>query len=224
MKPKMFENQPESPKNISITPPAVELFLNPTPPTATWPEKLSRNKEFLTQIEDRRKLNDRLNAVITACPRPDISLQQALEENLLTEKQVIDLYSSLIDLIGDQDYQRVILYLPFEFLPNPTWQPASTELQQTAEKFRVVYLKAWNNLLTVHDVRANFVDGDVLDLESRAEDLPRVVKAAHLVPKLVQTNLLKTADLLKLLETTDDPILKQSLNQGLAALAAESVI
>ncbi len=215
-----LDNQKELPKIDIFTPPAVELLLDPEQAKIAWPEHLSDNKEFLKQVADRQELNQRLDAVISRLPRPDITLQSAVSENHLTESQVAELYVSLSNLLEtSSDYKRLVLYLPFEFLPKADWQPESPELKKAAAQFKEAYLAAWNDLLHIHDVRANFVDGDVLEVESRVSDLPRVVKAAHLIPKLVENNLIAIEDVFKLLETSEDETLKQSIADTLPVLA-----
>jgi len=220
MKQENFKNTPERETPPPFTPPPVELFADPVITAAAWPKSIVGKKEFQEQVKSRAVLNKRLDAVMTAVSRPDMSLQTAVEEKRLTEKQIADMYTSLGELLtDDRDYERIILYLPFEFLPNADWQPTSKELQRAAEKFRTAYLSAWHNLLTTLDVRANFVDGDVLDVESRTGDLPRVVKAAHLIPKLVEKGVLATTDVFALLDSSENEILTHSIADALPVLA-----
>ena len=220
MKQENFKNTSEQETPSPFTPPPVELLSNLTDAIAAWPKSIVGKKEFQEQIKSRDKLNKRMDAVLDAVPRPEMSLQTAVAEKRLTEKQVADLYASFSDLLSDgHDYERIILYLPFEFLPNAAWQPTSKELQRAAEKFRTAYMSAWHNLLTTLDVRANFVDGDVLDIESRTGDLPRVAKAAHLIPKLVENGFLSTTDVFALLDSSEDEILTRSIADALPVLA-----
>lgn len=216
----MFENNSESPKNNSFTPPAVELLSDPSKAHLLWPEDVVNDQDFMQQLESRQKLNKNLDAVLAKLARPDVSLQEAFEQKQLNERELIDLYNSLTELIeGDSDYQRIVLYLPFEFLPNTNWETDSAELDQALDKFRATYMKAWGNLLTIHDVRANFVDGDVLETELRVQDLPRVVKAAHLIPKLMSNGLISLSEVLELIENSEDEVLKQSIADTFLVLA-----
>lgn len=167
--------------------PGVELLLDIEHAKDIWPKEIAEDKTFLEQVESRRELNRRLDTVLSALPHPDVTLEQAISTGKLKEDQVADLYESLSGLLAsDSEYQRVLLYLPFEFLPSVGWKPTSDRFKKAAEDFRTAYMSAWENLLVIHDVRANFVDGDVLEVEKREGDLPRVVKAAHLIPKLVE--------------------------------------
>lgn len=203
---------------INSTSSVVELLADLENIEINW-SKLAKNQEFINQLTDRKSLNDALNLVMKALPRPDMSLQEAILLGCLVESQVADLYSWLSDLLEKQpEYRRLILYLPFEFLPNIEWLPESFELQKEINRFRAAYLSAWYKLLAVQDVRANFVDGDVLEIESRTGDLPRVVKAMHLLPKLIAVNLISLADVYDLLEINDNEIFYQSVNDAIDAL------
>lgn len=213
-------NRRESMPEISLEPPVVESFLDPARAAEVWPANIAANKDFLKQIEQRQELNGNLNNVIDRLPRPDISLQEAIKQGHITEEQTAKMYTSLSGLLeSGQDYQRIILYLPFEFLPNKAWQPSSEKLQQATDRFRQAYMKAWQGLLPMHDVRANFVDGDVLEVEQRVGDLPRVVKAAHLIPKMMEKGLMEFKDVMAMIEKNDDQTLKNSITDALPVMA-----
>jgi|GEM_PF-5531112 len=62
----------EAGKRIFLELPAVESFLDPMLAVEFWPEEISANLDFLEQAENRRKLNDRLNAVADCLPRPEM--------------------------------------------------------------------------------------------------------------------------------------------------------
>lgn len=216
MKEKNQKNRVETYKKISTTPPAVETFVNPRGLETSWLKSLAHNVELLHQLESHKILNERLDAVQSHLPRPDISLEQALVEHHITETQIADLYDSLSPLLAhDSDYQRILLYLPFEFLPNASWQSSNESLRQAMEQFRKTYISAWHHLLHIHDVRANFVDGDIEENAYPDGEFPRVVKAAHLIPQLLKKGFLSIANVFELLETTDDEILKQNIAETL---------
>ena len=180
--------------------------------------ELSGNKDFIKQVEDRRKLITRLNIIFSRLPRPDTSLEEAMSTNEVTEDEVADLYASLSELLQNPDYRRATLYIPFEFLPNISKETSNDKLAQCTEQFKGAYMSAWHSLLNVQDVRANFVDGDVLETEMRIGDLPRVVKAAHLIPKLVEKGMMTVEDALTLLEASRDEVLKQSIEDTIPVL------
>ncbi|MFH1030534.1 MAG: nucleotidyltransferase domain-containing protein [bacterium] len=207
----------EHDQKIAIEHPPVELFNEAH--LDAWPEHISSDEDFLRQLKSREELNKRLDAVFSGSPRLDTSLQDAIAKDKLTENEVADLYSALSSIISDNDYKRIILYLPFEFLPDKDWEPSSEKLQLEAAKFRDSYMDAWNRLLITHDVRANFADGDILEEELWADKLPRVVKVAHLMPKLVEKGFLRVEDVFALFEKTDDEVLKHSIADTFPVLA-----
>jgi len=215
-----FENKKESVKDIQIEVPAVETLLDPAKAIETWPESITTNEAFLEQTAERRELKEILDDVFKCLPQPDMSFEDAVSQRFITEEQVKKVYSSLSRLFDSgQGYERMALYLPFELLPGKDWNPATEELQQASSRFKNSYMDAWKTLLSQHDVRANFVDGDVLEPEHRKSDLPRVVKAAHLIPKLVEKGFIRVEDVIVLMEESKDQVLKESIADALAVLA-----
>jgi hypothetical protein len=197
----------------------VESFFDPTLMASVWPKSITSNEIFLRQIKGRSELISQLNSILDCLPRPDISIESAINQGYISEQQTTNLYLSLAKLLSDLDYRRLVLYLPFEFLPNKTWQPGGEKLQQILNQFKHAYMEAWKSLLYAYDVRANFVDGDIIEEEQYNDRLPRVVKAAHLVPKLVEKGLLEVKDVIELMEKSDDPTLKDSIADALFVLA-----
>ena len=211
-------NQESLAENLSHSP-TVELFSNVENVHEIWPEEVANNASFVDQLRTRKELNERLNEVVSQLPRPDISLEDAVKQKLVTEEQVQKLYLAFSNLLeSGQDYKRIVLYMPFEFLPDLKWAPENEELKQSADGFRASYMKAWEGLLTTHDVRANFVDGDVIDAQNKTEDYPRVVKAAHLIPKLVEKGFITQDYIFDLLKNSSDPVLIKSIADALLVL------
>ncbi|MFC1623404.1 hypothetical protein ACFL16_03305, partial [Patescibacteria group bacterium] len=204
---------------IQSIPPAIESLTNPEEARKIWPEGNTKNEVFIEQVTERNELISNLQEVTEKIPQPDISLEDAMSNNYITEEQVINLYGSLSKLIDSDDYKRVILYLPFEFLPSKDWQPSSEHLQAASGQFEDSYMSAWKKLLTVHDVRANFINGDVLEIEKRIGDLPRVVKAAHLIPKLVEKGMIEFDEVLQIAEQSNDQTLKDSIIDTFSTLS-----
>lgn len=198
----------------------VESFLDPVLAADVWPRSIAVNEIFLSQLERHKELNKLLNELFNSLSRPDIPLETAIDQGCVTEEQAAGLYTALSGLLErDRDYRRLILYFPFELLPNKTWHHFGEKLQKALERFGQIYMEAWKDLLFVHDVRANFVDGDVLEVERRVGDLPRVVKAAHLIPKLVENGLLAVEEAIALMENSDDQTLRDSIAAALSVLA-----
>jgi hypothetical protein len=220
IKPVVATEKKEIANKIEAVPPVVESFLDTGRAAEVWPEDIANNESFLEQLEKRKRLNESINNIFDRLPQPDMPLETAINQKHITEEQAVNLYESLSELLeSDQDYKRIILYLPFEILPNKAWHPSEEKLQQASNRFRGSYMKAWQSLLSTYDVRANFIDGDVLEVDQRDRDLPRVVKAAHLIPKLVESGLIEIRDVVELMERSDDQILKDSIADTLPVLA-----
>lgn len=214
-----LQNHQELEKSEIIVPPAVESFSSIDAAREVWPENVVNNKEFVEQVEARQFLNQSLDEIMAALPRPDMSLQEAISEGHVSESQAADLYKALShELESDPDFKRIVLYLPFEFLPDAKWRASDPDLQDEINRFKSDYQYALHNLLGTQDVRANFVDGDVMETELRQGDLPRVVKVAHMIPKLVEAGIMDIDDVRDLIKPTDDEVLLQSISEALPVL------
>jgi hypothetical protein len=110
----------------------------------------------------------------------------------------------LVEILKDETRQRIALYTPFEMLAET---PATHELYPA-------YRDAWYNLLGRHDGRANFVDGDIFEYHLRTTDFARVVKAAHLAPRLAELGVLSYEEVTSLYMTTTDSVLHNSLAEA----------
>lgn len=217
--PQESELQREIERRRALTMPAVESLLAAEALLAGWPEEVANSAEFKADRDARKLLRDRLDVVLRGMSRPDVSLEQALENGLVTEDQVADLFASLTPLLArGSEYQRLALYLPFELMPDANSDFRAARLQSESEKLRDAFMQAWGRLLRVHDVRANFVDGDVLEVDKRTGDLPRVVKAAHLIPKLVEKHWLRVDDIVYIAEHNSDDVLLASIAEAVSVL------
>lgn len=202
---------------VVFYPPAVESLINWD--IEIWSEQITQNEQLKTQIRERRKMISAVERATSRLPNPNTTLEQALRENFVNEDQLVNLFESLSDLLRDPDYWRALLYIPFEFLPRTEWKPNSEVLAQEISRFRSYFMTAWKQLLIVQDVRANFVDGDILEVQSRTGDLPRVVKAAHLIPKLIESGFMSVVDAMRLREKSNDAILQKSIDDALMVMA-----
>lgn len=113
--------------------------------------------------------------------------------------------AALTVLLRDAASRRLALYLPVQVL-----RPGSA--------LSSAFLEAWDALLGVQDVRANFVDGDVVETRASAGAPERIVKAAHLAPLLVRQGVLDVQTLTRLLTEETDPVLCWSLADAADAL------
>ena len=218
--PPPFEANPEFlKKEVSISPPAVESLLDDSSNPDLWPPEVCSSNEVAAQCQKRRDLIQTLEHVSGRIRHPLQTTETAILEGNISENDAEKLYAQLSEILANPDYQRILLYLPFEYLPQKSWHSSNEFLQQALDKFRTEYMSAWHDLLTSQDVRANFVDGDVIEIEERQEDLPRVVKAAHLIPILVQKGLLQPSYAFQIMEESDDPVLKSSIADTITIMA-----
>lgn len=199
------------------TPQPVETLLHPELPNSPWPEQIKNNPELINQSEIRNNCYNQLNSLFEKVPSTT-EITDAIDSGQITEQELIATYSSLIQILNDESNHRLILYLPFELLPNKNSKYNSEQSKKISDDFTAVYLNNWNKLLSVHDVRANFSDGDVPDINQRNEPLTRVSKAAHLIPKLVEKNILSPNEAINLLENTNDEILEDSICDTIGTL------
>ncbi len=213
MKRESFEGSQEFEKSIITIVPPQETLSNVAEAQEAWPE-VANDPEFREQVEFVESLTKSLHEVTSVLPRPDISLTEAVSRGLVRQEQVDQLYELLAQRLSNPDYQRIALYIPFEFFPKSGDQ----------ENFCTAYLSAWENLLTTHDVRANFVDGDVLEQHLRTREVHRVVKAAHLIPQMVQAGMIDISKVIELITITDDNVLKYSIAETIPVLADMKLI
>src|SRR3989338_490059 len=214
-----FLNSYESPPDITVVSPPAESLLHNKDNSSAWPEGIKKNKELERNSRRRDVANKNLESLFTHIPLADMEIQTAIKTNLLEEKDVTATYESLSRLLEDPSNDRLILYVPFELVPDQTWKPESKELREATQQFTRLYMEGWDRLLSVRDVRANFVDGDIPYRELRQAPLPRVVKAAHLIPKLVEKGLLSVSEVIQLMEDNQGSTLHESIANTLPVLA-----
>lgn len=192
-----------------VSKPPVESFFDSNHADIVWPRHITVRRDFRAQTAGQQELL-RLVQTAFSCLPNGTTLAEGLKAGLVTEAVACNLMSSLSHYLEtERAYQRVIFYLPFEFT-SPIID-GSVELIQTSERFQKTYRRAWEAQLREHDVRANFVDGDVLEVEKRTGDVPRVVKATHLIPGLVQSGHLTFAEVVAYATKSTDELLKHGV-------------
>lgn len=195
--------------------PAVETLLEGDP-HSPWPESILNSEEVREAAQRRKNTLQAVESIFSAIPRADVDLKAEVLEGRLPEESLAHAYESLRTLLEEEpELKRLALYMPLELLPTFAQQPASRTLEDAARGYAETYMQAWRELLNVRDVRANFVDGDVPELGLRRGQLPRVVKAAHLIPALLERKLLSVEEALSILETAEDDTLKESVADAL---------
>ncbi len=212
---------PEVPLENLVVPPAIETLRHPTNLGSFWDETIRNNAELQDQAALREKLLYTLKAFFERVPQVETSLVQALESELLLPQEAGALYTELTEFLEqDPENAALILYLPFELIPQAEeLEKKFSEVQPAATRFLSAFKRAWEQLLNRSDFRADFADGDISEPEYRQSHLPRVIKAAHLIPVLTERGLLTTQEILTLMEETDDALLAESIADTLPVLA-----
>lgn len=197
-------------KSYVCAPPPIESLLDKSSGPSFWPEQLLSQPDFNRQIESQQNLLRQIGQIFAALPL-HLTLADGLAQGLVTETEV-EVLSNLLafQLESDEVQKRLSLYLPFELLSPITRSSMSVRL--ASAKFQMAYRSAWESQLSQHEVRANYVDGDVLEPELLIGDHPRVVKAAHLIPSLLQVGCLTVEDILDYEQKSTDTLLKSSIN------------
>lgn len=190
------------------TPPPIESLLEEDANSGYWPYELIGRPNFQYQLQRQRTLMHLLRQAYSLLPM-GMTLAEGLDTSFITETQTEKICHALAtQLKHDAAQQRLALYMPIELLsPIAT---GSTATKQLHHAYRV----AWEQQLYQHEVRANYVDGDVLEPELRTKDQPRVVKAAHLIPGLLQVGHLTVAEVLTYQSRATDSILKRSIRDA----------
>lgn len=210
MKSPKYHSYEQIPKP-SYTAPAVESFTNPEQATLIWPEAILENPEFQEQTEKQRLLIESFRTITAELPIA-INIENALENHRVTEEELARFYTQLCEYIeSDEAHARLVLYFPFELLPVKKSEGVSALLNESAERFINTYKTAWENQLNFHEVRANFSDGDVLEQELLRGDHPRVVKATHLIPSLIERGILSFQEIIEYAENSSDPLVKEGV-------------
>lgn len=206
-------------KNITVVPPAYELLFDVHRADSIWPKSVLNNLEIQNEIHTRSLLVNCLRNIFAKSSRTNMEITTAIDSELVTQAEAESLFMKLAKFleIGGQN-ARILLYLPFELIPNINWRTNSKPLTEAINKFYTAYLSQWKELLSYHDIKASFVDGDILEPGLLKEPLPKVVKAAHLTWVLVSKGLINTKKVVELIEISQDEILRQSLGDALKVI------
>lgn len=198
----------ESRENTSsIHSPPIESFSDIKSAETAWLRDITNLPAFKEQIRDRENI---VLGFSNICSKVEVgkNIEVAISETKISEAEAVKFYRELTEYLNrDESNSRVILYFPFELLPNPSMHQGLTEVDSVIRRFVETYKRAWLSLTGTHDVRANFVDGDVLEIDLRVGDLPRVVKAVHLIPLLLQRRIIEVKDIFELLQNSKDSLL-----------------
>lgn len=194
-----------------VVAPAGESLLYPGQKDSLWPSEINKNKELIEQAQLRQNLSNCFD-LLSSVPYT-MEIEEILEKKLLPIEKATDMYNELSILLESDPYNnRLVLYFPFELLPQKDIEIKNNkELSQSINNFSNIYIKKWKELLSINDFRTNFVDGDLLEPEIRNEPHEKVNKAAHLMPIIIKKNLVTFSEVIKIMEDSDDKVLKHSI-------------
>ena len=212
----------ESPSSIVLIGPAMETLFARSK-DSLWPSRILNDPEMVRQADMRQNLYAKLCAAFDHMPDPTTEVAEALETGAVEEDAVAELFEQLaVFLDADSRHSRLVLYLPFELIPPKSWGHKSDMFGISSDRFMRSYMRCWRELLEESDVRANFVDGNILESELAPDGQPLVRKAAHLIPQLVQKGHLSGAEVTAFMDSASSDILRESVADALPALAART--
>lgn len=214
----MDEIQSLNSASVILIPPPVETLIGAVPDHFfMWPDPIRNDPEIRLQISLRQDLLKKLSDVLGRLPDATLEIAEAADAGIVDSETLADLFELLGTFLdADPFHRRMILYVPFELVPPRAWTPSDTRLACEKERFLESYVRNWEMLLREHDVRANFVDGDILEPELSPGGQPMVCKAAHLVPKLAEKGIVNSGKVIEM--ATNDPELRGSVADVLPVL------
>lgn len=167
--------------------------------------------------EERRFLVKEIETIFKKIEDPEMEIEEARKQGLVTTSEIVDLYNNFSGFIGESlPNSRLILYLPFQLIPDLNGTGSKPDNLMAAEKkFAEVYRESWIRLLFVNDVRADFYNGDIL--EPGLGNPEKVRKAAHLASEILKKGIMsrEDVDLIMGINSTDI-LLCKNLTEGLS--------
>jgi hypothetical protein len=216
-----FEQLPEN----KFFPPPTESLFEPLAEQSPWPEEIINNQKLREQVELRTTAHEKLEVIFDTIAPTNMEVTEAMESGIVNPDDATTAFDSLATLLeSDPGNTRLLLYIPFEIIPEASWTSKSETLNNAIQHFKDAYITAWYNLLSYDDVRANFVDGDVLEVELRTKPLERVTKAAHLIPQLIEKKLLTIGQVTALMDDNPNTPLEKSIAETLPVLVDLNLI
>lgn len=155
----------------------------------------------------------------TATSEVVIDLPQHAAVIVSSIKNATTFYNKLCDFLeSNEEHYRLILYLPFDLLPEYSFRSSFVHLTSVLKRFVELYRKIWHVLLNDIDYRSVFSDGDIVDTEYAVGMSPQVSKAAHLIPILIQKNLVTVKEVIDLCQISSNDVVKQSIVDALGVV------
>lgn len=202
------ETLTESTPNARVS--VEELFLDPAKFYEYFSAEIA-TPDIMAQIQEHTEVTANINKIFDVIDKNNSNLYDLMESEEVSSKDAIQFFDSLSKKLNDEGGKRLLLYLPFEIFPDLNWVPNNQELGESVGLLKTSAKNAWFELLSQADIRANFVDGDVIETDKRKEGPKRIVKAAHIAPALVVQGVLNKEDVLDVATKIKNyPILVQS--------------
>lgn len=207
-----------SPIDIVLVEPAIEtLFVRSK--ESLWPSSILDDPELAQEVGMRQKLYASLKALFANIPQPGMAIDTAVDAGRVLAQDVYEVCVLLTTLLeSNPNARRILLYLPFALIPDAKWAERSDALAQAFATFSGPYMRHWKLLLEQVDVRANFVNGDILEPELAPNGQPLVHKAAHLIPMLVERGLLTIDAVQQMHDSSSTDTLEESIADALSVL------
>ena len=203
--------------------PAIESLLAENGLKSLWPTEIKKNPVAVMHSEMRRNLLLKLGELFKQIPTTT-NIAEAVDSREINIKLVSETYELLANFLNiDPHHKRIVLYLPFELLPNKTWVPPP-DLVRPVDFFIHAYMTCWRELLKEISVRANFSNGNILEPELSPNGQIMVCKAAHLIPQLVDKGFISTKTVVSILDESQNEILKSSIADVIPILADMSFL
>src|SRR3990167_7772515 len=104
---------------LVAAPPPIEALLSVELKNSLWPKEIREDPGITAQAKMRRTLFAELDAVFRQIPHAAMEGTEAIELGKIDPETVARLYGSLADFLdADPYHRRLVLYLPFELIPN----------------------------------------------------------------------------------------------------------
>jgi len=182
-----------------------------------WPKNLFDLPMLQKLVDDRTKLSLSLKTVNSNLVNGEDLWEKVCKETCYS-RIAENLYTDLSNFIeGDVINERVLLYLPIEYLPSAKMESGISDLDTAKSRFLETYRIHWIRLLDQKDARTDFFEGDIPGDKEGKDSLKFVVKAAHLLPFLLDKGIFTEGEILNLVERSKDEVLTSSLEDGLIA-------
>lgn len=167
------------------------------------PIEVKTNPELLQECKERRDLVSKLDTLYLKIPTLT-DIDTALENDLISHEEAEKFYTSIVTLIEkDEGSAQLLLYFPLELIPHSK--------NEKLQFFTEFYKSKWKELLKELNIRESFNIGDIVERELRNGPLAKVSKAAHLIPFLVEKDIITKREIFDLLENEDDDTIVESI-------------